>query len=281
MKKLIGRQKRNLKIVAGAVTCIFTLATAFTGCVAWFSTNLVAKASGLSVSVSVGSTIRLLSCYAIRYDGNYGAIAVNVLNGGASIAMSEYDSIFKDRNVNTPMFLRMEIAGYDTSNDLQVTIPCTGAFKAGNVVEPNLSNVVSAKLMCGLKTGNSVIADNNTWSGDNVHTNEVVASYQGMQENFRGEVGTPFVTGDATKDSSITLVMPAATAFNPTYIVQRQDGNNTVDAIVAYVAFDYYVAGQTNLVEKYIRSYDNDLAEPALVFSSDIQRVTIANGANQ
>ena len=277
MKKLIGRQKRNLKIVAATATCIFTLATAFTGTIAWFSTNLVAKTSGLSVTVKAGSTIKLLSCYAIRYDGNYGALATNVMNGGASIAMSEYDYIFTDRNVNTPMFLRMEIANFNTSNDLTVTIPCTGGFKVDGKVEPNLSNVVSAKFMRGLKSGNTVSVDNNQWSGEEVSAPEVVASYRGMLENSSGVAGTPYVVGDS-KQNSISLTMTAATAFDEDFIITRQDeGGNDIDVIVAYIAFDYHVVGNINLVSSYLDSYH--MTNHSLTFASDVHNVTIDNGA--
>ena len=268
----------NLKIALATGTCIFTLATAFTGTVAWFSTNLSAKTTGLSVTVKAGSGIKLLSCYAIRYDGNYGALATNVMNGGASIAMSEYDYIFTDRNVNTPMFLRMEITDFNTSNDLTVTIPCTGGFKTDNHIEPYLSNVVSAKFMRGLKSGNTVSVDNNTWSGNDVTSSAVVASYQGMLENAHDVVGTPYVTGN-TKTNSITLTMPAATAFDPNFIIQRQDENqNNIDVIVAYIAFDYHVTGNVNLVSSYLDSYG--LTDHSLTFDSDVHHVTIENGGS-
>lgn len=279
MKNLKGRQFRNLKIAVATASCIFTLATAFTGCVAWFSTNLSAKTTGLSVTVKAGSQIKLLSCYAIRYDGNYGALATNVMNGGASIAMSEYDNIFKDRNVNTPMFLRMEITGFNTSNDLSVTIPCTGGYKTENDrIEPNLSNVVSAKFMCGLKSGNSVTADTYTWSGNEVQGGDVVTSYNGMKENASGVAGTPYVS-DNSKTNSITLTLAAADIFNNNFIIQRQDENqNTIDVVVAYIKFDYHVVGDTNLVKDYLESYG--LSNHSLNFTSDVNNVTIENGAH-
>ena len=272
------RKTNNLKIALATVICIFTLATTFTGTLAWFSSNRSVEATGLSVTVKKGSSIKLLSCYAIRYDGNYGALATNVMNGGASIAMSEYDYIFRDRNVNTPMFLRMGITNFDTSNDLTVTIPCTGGYKTDNKVEPYLSNVVSAKFMCGIKSGNTVSVDNNTWTGDDVTTSAVVASYQGMLENAHDVIGTPYVTGN-TKQNSITLTLPAATAFDPDFIIQRQDGNqNNIDVIVAYIAFDYHVTGNINLVSSYLDSYG--LTDHSLTFNSDVHNVTIENGGH-
>ena len=271
-------KKNNLKIALATGTCIFTLATAFTGTVAWFSTNLSAKTSGLSVTVKAGSNIKLLSCYAIRYDGNYGALATNVMNGGASIAMSEYDYIFTDRNVNTPMFLRMEITNFNTSNDLTVTIPCTGGFKVDGKVEPNLSNVVSAKFMRGLKSGNTVSVDNNVWTGDISTDPAVVTSYRGMLENSSGVVGTPYVVGDS-KSNSISLTLPAATAFDEDFVLTRQDeGGNDIDVIVAYIAFDYHVTGNINLVSSYLDSYH--MTDHSLTFASDVHHVTLDNGGN-
>jgi hypothetical protein len=95
----------------------------------------------------------------------------------------------------------MEITNFNTSNDLTVTIPCTGGFKVDGKVEPNLSNVVSAKFMRGLKSGNTVSVDNNVWTGDISTDPAVVTSYRGMLENSSGVVGTPYVVGDSKSNS--------------------------------------------------------------------------------
>ena len=228
--------------------------------------------SGMSVTVATGSKIRILSCYAVRYDGNYGAIAVNVSSGNANITMSEYDSIFTDRNVNTPLFIRMEIADFDPTKDLQVTIPCSGSFKTNNKVDPYLSNVVSAKFMTGLKTSSGVVVDTNTWTGNNVTSAAVVASYQGMHDHAAESNGYPFVRGNS-KQQSVTLNLSAQDAFDEDFIITKQDGT---EVIIAFVALDYYVTSEVNLVSSYIDSYNG--AEHSVSFISDINSITLSNG---
>lgn len=250
---------------------IFSLASAFAGTYAWFAMNTEVSASGMQVKIAAGSRVQIRSCYAIRYDGNYGAIATNVLNGGVSIAMSEYDSIFVDRNVNTPMFLRMEIIDFDVNNDLTVTIPCTGNYKVNDKIEPNLSNVVSAKFMCGLKSGNMVIRDDNTWTGDSVTTGSVVSSYQGMLANASSVVGTPYVLNNS-KQNSIKLTLPSGSISD--FVTTRDDK----EAVVAFVEFDYHVTDTVNLVSEYLESHG--MSEHSLTFASDIQLVTLDNGGH-
>lgn len=275
MMKVSKRAKTNLKIAVATATCIFTLATAFTGTLAWFVASKSVSATGMSVTVNPGSRLRILSCYAVRYDGTNGAIAVDVSSGNASITMSEYDSIFTDRNVNTPLFLRMELANFDTTNDLKVTIPCTGSYKTDSKIDPYLSNVVAAKFMTGLKTNEGIVVDNKTWTGNNVTTADVVASYQGMHDHAALSYGDPFVNGN-TKQSVLTLTLDAEDAFDEDFIITKQDGT---EVVVVFVALDYYVTDTVNLVSSYVDSYNQGVH--SLAFESDINKITLGNGGNQ
>ncbi len=216
--------KKTTKILAATAVTLFSLVTVFVATIAWFAMNDNTNGNGLTVSVARGSDIKLLSCYAVRYDGNYGAIATDVSSGNEVITMSEYDYIFTDRNVNTPLFLRMEIANFATTDDLLVTIPCRGAYKNDGKVEPYLSNVISAKFMRGLKVNGSVVVDNYTWTGNNVTSADVVSSYKGMLANAADSVGTPFVS-NGSKQNTISLTLVASVVFDEDFIVTRKDEN--------------------------------------------------------
>lgn len=272
------RIKKNIKVIAATTMCLFTLSGLFTTTLAWFSANKEVQGTGMGVTVASVSSVDILSCYAVRYDGNYGAIAIDVSNGNANITMSEYDSVFLDRNVNTPLFLRMEITNFSTSDDLSVTIPCSGNYKTGNKVDPYLSNVVSARFMTGIKVNGSVVADTNEWTGNNVTSQAVINSYKGMVSNISNVTGTPFVSGNA-KQNSITLSINAADAFNNSLILHKTDANNEqIDVAVVYIAFDYHVTNDVNLVSSYLDSYGSD--EHSLSFASDIQIITLDNEDN-
>ena len=279
MKK---RTKTNLKIAGATSMCLFALTSLFTGTIAWFSSNQSVSGSGMSVTVDPGSQLQILSCYAVRYDGNYGAIAIDVSSGNENITMSEYDYIFTDRNVNTPLFIRMEISGFDSTKDLTVNIPCSGSYKNGNVVEPYLSNVVSAKFMRGIKVNGTVVPDANTWTGNNQTTAPVINSYNGMLAHAADDTGTPFVNGNSKVDS-VTLTLNAAHIFDQNYIFTKQDANqNNINYVVAFVVLDYHVTNNVNLVTSYLDSYEGQGIDHSLSFTSDIQRMMLRNeGGNE
>ena len=278
-------KKTNLKIIGATVVSLFSLASLFTGTLAWFAANQAVSATGMSVKVAKASNINILSCYAIRYDGSSGAIAYDISGGTSNITMSEYDYVFTDRNVNTPLFIRMEIANFDTTKNLTVSIPCTGSYKTGNKIDPYLSNVISAKLLYGLKStpSSSLALDNKTFSGSVVQNNDVVECYQGMLNNAKGSNGTPFVTTQnetKTKTNTINLSLNAADVFNPNFIRTKTDAqNNTINYVVAYIVLDYHViSGGINLIDDYLESYNKD--EHELSFTSDISTMALGNGEN-
>ena len=271
----LTKNNKNIKLAAATGVTLFSLTTVFVATIAWFAMNKNTDGNGLNVSVSNDSGIQILSCYAVRYDGNYGAIAVDVLHGHKFITMSEYDYIFTDRNVNTPLFLRMEVSHFAASGDLEVTIPCSGSYKTDNKINPYLSNVVSAKFLYGLKANETLIPDNYSWSGDNVQNSDVVSCYQGMLVNASDKVGTPFVVG-GEKSDLITLSLNATDVFDEDFIVTRKDDNdNDVDAVVVYVELDYHVTNSVNLVTEYLNSYGG--AQHSLSFTSDIEIITLFN----
>ena len=278
MAKLSRRQMTNLKIAAATATCIFTLATAFTGTLAWFTMNQEVSTTGMSVTVATTSSVNILSCYAVRYDGNYGAIAYDISSGNSNVTMSEYDYIFTDRNVNTPLFLRIELTNFDTNKDLTVTIPSTGAYKNGSVIEPYLSNVISAQFLTGLKSGSNIVPDEYDWSGSEVHNADVVSAYQGMLAHASDSVGTPFVTGN-TKNGTISLTLESNVVFANGFVLTKQDAqDNDIDVVVIYIALDYHVTDSVNLVTSYLDSYNG--ASHELSFTSDIHTISLNNEGN-
>lgn len=272
-------KKNNLKIIGATAMCLFTLTGLFTGTLAWFASNSAVAATGMSVTVDPGSDLQILSCYAVRYDGNYGAIAYDITGGNESVTMSEYDYIFTDRNVNTPLFLRMEISNFDTDKNLAVNIPCSGSYMTDEKIDPWLSNVVCAKFMRGIKVGDNVVPDTNTWTGTGQTTQAVVNSYKGMLANAADVTGTPFVN-NGTKQNAITLTLSASSIFDSNYIFTKTVNGQPVEYVVAYVVLDYYVNknANINLVTSYLDSYHD--TSHSLSFVSDIQKMTLRNEAN-
>ena len=278
MSKLSRRKSNNVKIVGATAISLFTLISAFSGTMAWFALNKEVSAPGMNVSVASSSNINIVSCYAVRYDGNYGAIAYDISDGNSSVTMSEYDYIFTDRNVNTPLFLRVELTNFNQNSDLTITIPCTGAYKNGTVIEPNLSNVISAQFLTGLKSGSTISPDTYDWTGSEVHNADVVSAYQGMLAHASDNYGTPFVVGN-TKSRSISLTLDSDVVFADGYVQTKQDAeDNDIDVVVVYIALDYHVTNTINLVTSYLDSYNG--ADHALSFDSDIHTIALDSGGN-
>jgi hypothetical protein len=252
---------KNVKIIAATAMTIFSLFAAVTGAFAWFTSHINEASRGTDFGVyHDNSQITTISCYAIKYDGIQGAVAKQVASGQENaIQMSEYDYVLRDRNVNTPLFFRIELSDFNTSKDLEVTIPAAGAYKlAGqSTIESNLSNVVCAKFSYGLDINGTLTPDTYELSGSTISGGNVKTIYEGMRDRVKNMAGTPFVTSTTEKDDEITLTLPAASLYQSSNIVHRTIDGETVDIVVVYIVFDYYVTNSINLVERYINSYGN------------------------
>ena len=281
MKKVL--KAKSMKIVAATAMTIFSLFAAVAGVFAWFTSKLSESASAPDFGVyHDDSQITTLSCYAIKYDGVYGAQGKKIVSGqDHSMSMSEYDSIFTDKNVNTPLFFRIELTGFNTSKDLQISIPCTGSHYVTNqtYVDNFLSNVVCAKFSYGLTLNGVDTVDNYELTGDTVTNETIKTIYTGMRDHVRNQDGTPFVKSESQKDSEIKLSLPAASLYQSSNIIQKTIDGETVDVVVIYVAFDYYVTNTTNLVEKYMDSYDGSGIDCDLNFEPDIGAMVLRDVA--
>lgn len=268
VKKL--RKQKNLKLIAATGVTIFSLFAAVTGAFAWFTSINSARnnVDGFGVYYD-DSTITATSVYCIKYDGIYGASATKLVPN-STLTMSEYDYIFKDKNVNTPLFLRIEIEGYDRTRNLNIVIPSSGQYKTGSNTYVNnvLSNVVCAKFSYGLEQDGNLVRDSYDLVNDLYYGADIIDIYEGMKNNVDSDNGTPFVTNVSTgaKQSTISLSILKNTV-NPSFIVN--------DKFVCYLVFDYYVTNEVNLVDNYISSYKAAQIVPNRTFNSDIGMISL------
>lgn len=272
--------KRNKKVIAAAALTIFSLFVAMTGAFAWFASKMNLSSTGSDFSVHHDdSKVTTLSCYAIKYDGVFGAYANKISDGSQSVKMSEYDYILRDKNINTPLFLRIELTGFDSNKDLQVNIPASGSYLVPNqtYIDNKLSNVICAKFSYGLKLNNTLVTDDYVLSGDEIVGGDVKTIYEGMRDNVSGVTGTTFVKSSTQKDRLIQLSLNHTDLYNPSNIVKRDIDDDGVleDIVVVYVVIDYYDTSSSNLVEDYVNSYSGSGIEYSLTFDSDIGAMTL------
>ena len=278
MKK--RKTKTNLRILAATAMSIFTLFVAVAGTFTWFLSKLTASGLGSNFAVFHNdSEVTTISCYAIRYDGVFGARATKITDGSQAVKMSEYDYILRDKNINTPMFLRIELSGFDTSKDLQVSIPSTGSYLVPNqtYIDNKLSNVIWAKFSYGLWINGALTPDTYVLSGDEITDANVKTIYEGMRDRASSLTGTAFVKSSTQKDNSISLELSHTNLYDPSNIVHRDIDDDGVldDVVVVYVAIDYYDVGTTNLVEDYVESYDGSGVDYDLSFEADLGTMTL------
>ena len=255
---------------------IFSLFAAFMGTFAWFEAARSKTTGSDGFGVYAGSSLNIVSAYAVRYDGNLGATATSLLGQNVpDIAMSEYDYIFKDRNVNTPLFIRLEITGFDTNKDLKINIHCTGGLttvktKNGNnytVRDNQLSNVVGAKFLTGLKVNGNTVKDNKNFAVPS----QIKDCYDGMLEMGRGNGSQTYVGAyEGGKRNDIEMTLASGVVFAPSMLI----GDNAI----VYLKLDYFVEGAVNLVDDYIHSYDGKPVEYSTAFLHDITSISLSNG---
>ena len=264
--------KKKMKIAAVTSMMVFSLFVAFAGVFAWFTTITSINNGANDFPIyHDDSEITAVSVYCIKYDGIYGATATRLTNEDYSFTMSEYDSIFTDKNINTPLFLRIEIDHFDKTKPLTISVPCSGDYKTGSNTYVNnyLSNVVSVKFSYGLQTTGGLIKDSYNLTESYIEGGNAEIIYKGMRDRVSTLTGTPFVTNTTTgaKDRTILQTI-AANTITDTYI--------TGDRLVVYLEFDYDVS----LINNYIASIGHVTDDTNRIFQSDIGSITLRDTGN-
>ena len=276
---MLKRKSVNLKLISAISMVAFTAVACFSATAAWF----VAKRSVDSSTGSFGvinnqGDITTISCYAIKYDGVYGASATKLISGQQNnFLLPEYDSIIKDRNINTSLFLRIEIAGFDKTKDLQISIPASGGYKVAghDYIDNYLSNVICGKFSYGLKSGNTISPDTYSLTQNFETGSTVSAIYNGMKERVANVQGTPFVVNSTTKVNQIDLTIPHNEAYQSNFLMNTTIDGQTVEKVVVYIELDYYVTSTINLVQDYVDSYSGSGVSYSTAFRSDIGTMSL------
>lgn len=289
---------------------ILNLFLALVSCVsvsyAWFAMNSHVESTDMSLDIQEASAVTTVSAFVLKYDGVYGASCYSLMGDSTKeITMTEYDKIFKDRNVNTPLIYCVEIGNVITNSKsyIKLKIPCSEDYiklsnntkqntyaaaynystnhftdKNAFMVQHYISNVLRIKLDAG---DNSLIPtpaedqhyDNNELIFTSKHTD-----FNNLAEGSRNKTfcsiatNTASNTKDFSKEKLIELQMTYSEYSSKLYDAYNADGT-TSKHLVLYILFDY----DTYLMESFI---DSTKEEENIYFFNDLSLISIENGVN-
>ena len=253
-------RKSLKKLLIGYILIfVLTIAAGVSATFAWVSARRAVESRGARLIIKEVSDITNISCYVLKYDGIEKASSTLIEPGQSyQITMSEFDMVFRDKNVNTPLIIRLVVS--DLPSDVStnetghftINIPCVSEYKnSEGHINGALSNVIAIKCGCGLLIDGNNIADP---YGSTVESNEKVAIFTGATTSIEtnpASSGT-YVTGsieDRSKNDMITLTLPHSIYQN--HIQNIEYDGQTKPAIILNIEFNYV----TELVEEYVNSH--------------------------
>lgn len=264
------------KILVSYIAIFFLTIIASVGATyAWVAEHKTVDSNGAKLLIQEVSDITNISCYVLKYDGIEQASCTLIERGNTyQITMSEFDMIFRDRNVNTPLIIRLIVSDLpsdvrtNTNGKFTINIPCSSGYKNENGhIIGTLSNVLTIKCGCGLTSAKTI--DN---YGPTIEGNEKVNIFRGaiasMDSNLAAD-SDEYITGtdERTKKDIINLNIYYDDYKNHIQVIDI-DGIQK-DAIILNIEFNYV----TDLVEEYVNSYGG--FAPSNDFISDIGTIYI------
>ena len=128
------------KLICALLLMAMNLATAFVGVYAWFVSNRQSDASGMRIQMYTHELD--LSYRVYKYSDEVKGV-IEATNMPDAFTLLEYDSVFTDRNANTPIIVDFSLTGAILSENtpIQVVSSCT----AINPATKALSNIMELK----------------------------------------------------------------------------------------------------------------------------------------
>ena len=242
---------------------------------AWVAEHKSVDSNGAKLLIQEVSDITNISCYVLKYDGIEQASCTLIERGNTyQITMSEFDMIFRDRNVNTPLIIRLIVS--DLANDVRtnpngrftINIPCSSGYKNENGhIIGTLSNVLTIKCGCGLTSSKTL--DN---YGATIEGNEKVNIFRGaiasMENNLAAD-SDEYISGEEERIKKDIINLRINYDDYKNHIQVLEIDGIQKDVIILNIEFNYV----TDLVEDYVNSYGG--FAPSNDFISDIGTIYI------
>ena len=262
---------------------------------AWFSNNKQIKSSNKAMTIQAVSDVTTLSCYALRYDGTYGAICYSIGDGEGQVTdveMTEFDRIFRDRAVNTPLIYAVELGNVPDTEGyyIYVKVPCTEKFiNIGNntttnnhtddgtpfIIQRYISNVISVKVNCGASISPLTATTTNR---DQNNIDVFQAQNTAFKSITSGDKVGEFasVTNNDTvfsKDTYVEVKLSQLEYHQYIYPGTNEQGQSE-NRLMLYIQFDY----DDVLMDAYIDQMSED-SDYDINFEDDLGVIQILVGA--
>ena len=291
------------RILSAFISLIVVMLSLSSATMAWLAMNRTVWSKNQKMTIQAVSDVATLDCYAIRYDGSLGAVCYKIgENEGEYLAveMTEFDRIFRDRTVNTPLIYVIELANVPDNPNyyISVKVPCLEKYiKVGNTetnsyvgdgdglkysINQYISNIISVKVGCGgaitpltptlvQRVENNVNVFNaqrtyfrSVTSGDRVGQFATV-----VEDDVNG-------TYTYSKTTSVQVKLTQSEYHNSLYTIPNEV-ESTGNHLMLYVQFDYDDA----LMDAFI-SLINDDSDEDINFADDLGviQVLVRTGGN-
>jgi len=232
----------------------------------WFSKNRDVQPSGIRIVVEKPNLITIKEYQVYKRDGiedRAVMIADNTTDESFKFEMTEYDTVFLDRNVNTPIVVRVVIENVEAENNVLpkmiAHVKCnSNAFKDndGNM-ENYLSNIINVK-------GGPIndVVNYQLKNYDPVEDSDEI--YNGVIDAFKEDDGNTYVnkTTYNTKTNFVKIDMVDYELVND-------------DEAIIYFVFNY----DEDLIAEYINEHGiviketSDLGDDMIYYTFDINSI--------
>ncbi len=289
------------RLISSVIALLACLILAVAGTFAWKAMNKRLESANMKMTVQPVSDVTTISCYALRYDGTFGAVCFKIGEDAANgevlnVPMTEFDRIFRDRVVNTPLIYVLELGKVpnNSGSSISIKVPCTEKFilpsggSATNyytddgtgpryAIQDVISNIVSVKINCGgditdpTPTTNSRVENNVNIFNTQLDAFKNITSGSRMAEFVSFSTNNGVTTYTKTESVQIRLTQSEYSPF--LYDALDEDGE-TSKHLTLYIQFDYDEA----LMDLYIAHMMNDL-DTDVNFASDLGIIQMLVGA--
>lgn len=276
------------KIILSAIRVVILALCLSSVTYAWFSNNKEVRSTNTGMTIQSVSDVTILSAYALRYDGTIGAVCYKIGDGEGEVTdveMTEYDRIFQDRSVNTPLIYVVELGNVsDTAGYyIYVKIPCNERFLRVNnsyttneyiddktenfVIQRFISNIVSVKVACGgpLPSGGlEATTTNRIENNVSVFQNQKVVLSLIESGDAVGQFASAIyddTTEETTYNKTTSVQVRISQAdYHSSIYTGLNENNEEENRLMLYIQFDYDKPLMNAFIEHMMDDSEGDIS---------------------